>query len=512
MSKKAGITTPRARPPKLRVRMTEDGQMVPVSTEDSFQNLLTRTGVGAGNIGSAGNYGFNPITRNRLQVEWAYRGSWIVGTVVDCVAEDMTREGVEIQSDDKPEEITKLEDNIEEMAVWSGFQDAIKWARLYGGAGALFMVDGQDPETPLEVESVGKDQFRGVFPLDRWSLWPDLSNLVSEMGPDLGNPIFYDVRPDPGTGLQPMRIHHSRLIRLEGVRLPYWQRITENYWGMSVIERLWDRLIAFDSTTEGTAQLVYKSHLRTYKVEKLRDIIAFGGPALDSLVQQIAMIRKFQSNEGLTLMDAKDEFEIHPYSFGGLDAVLLQFGQQLSGASQIPLVRLFGQSPSGMNATGESDLRTYYDNIKRQQRSLLRRGVLKTYKLAYRSLFGKDASDAFHLEFKTLWQLNDQERAETGQRLTEAAMAPYAAGITGLATTLKELRQQSNTTGMWTNITDDDIDKAEKDDEAKANAPKPEDLGLLPAAMSQGAGRPGQPSLEFKAPEPKAEPVMRAVK
>src|SRR6185437_7701108 len=152
-------------------------------------------------------------------------------------------------------------------------------------------------------------------------------------------------------------------IRIDGQDLPYFQRWAENLWGQSVLERLFDRLLAFDSTTQGTAQLVYKAHLRTYKVENLREIIAMGGPALDGLQKQIEFIRSTQTNEGMTLMDTKDEFEAHSYTFSGLDNVLLQFAQQCSGALDIPMVRLFGQSPAGLNATGESDLRTYYDGI-----------------------------------------------------------------------------------------------------------------------------------------------------
>ena len=153
------------------------------------------------------------------------------------------------------------------------------------------------------------------------------------------------------------------------------QRIAENGWGQSVLERLWDRLIAFDSVTQGAAQLVYKAHLRTYAVEGLREIIGIGGKALDGLVKQIEMIRMYQSNEGMTLMDSKDKFEAHQYSFSGLSDMMLQFGQQISGALGIPLTRLFGQSPAGLNSTGESDIRMYYDNVKQEQERRLRVGV-----------------------------------------------------------------------------------------------------------------------------------------
>ncbi|MCV5525844.1 DUF1073 domain-containing protein, partial [Escherichia coli] len=106
----------------------------------------------------------------------------------------------------------------------------------------------------------------------------------------------------------------------------------------SVVERIWDRLTAFDSATVGAAQLVYKAHLRTYSVEKLREIIALGGPAYEALLKNIDLIRKFQSNEGMTLMDSRDKFETHQYSFSGLDDILSQFAEQISGAVGIPLV------------------------------------------------------------------------------------------------------------------------------------------------------------------------------
>ena len=498
MVESAPLTRPGRQGPKPRVR-EKDGKFF---VTDSFENFLTRTGVNAGNLSSAGTYGFNPISRNRLKVEWAYRGSWVVGTIVDCVAEDMTRDGVELLCDASPDEIGELESEVDTLQIWTNLCDTEKWSRLYGGSVGLLMIDGQDVSTPFDVKTVSKGQFRGVLPLDRWALFPSLTDLVTEMGPEIGNPRYYEVRPDMGTGLPQMKIHHSRVMRLEGVRLPYWQRITENYWGQSVIERLWDRLIAFDSATQGTAQLVYKAHLRTYKVKDLRKIIATGGPALDGLLKQISMIRQFQSNEGMTLMDVEDEFEIHPYTFTGLDLVLLQFGQQLAGASQIPLVRLFGQSPAGMNATGESDLRTYYDGIKRQQNARFGIGVRKIYEAAWRSKHGADLPDHWQIQFKPLWQMDDEQRANVGANTTSAILEPYEKGVTARSTTLKELRQSGKTTGMWTNITDEMIDEAVKEDDEKP--PTPEELGLAngnqPGANPNGAAGTGRPAEKSGAP------------
>ncbi|MDR8341118.1 DUF1073 domain-containing protein, partial [Acinetobacter baumannii] len=79
---------------------------------------------------------------------------------------------------------------------------------------------------------------------------PDLQDLVTEYGPDYGMPKYYDVITD-SVGLCNQLIHYSRVFRMDGIKLPYWQAIAENLWGQSVIERLEDRLTIFDSATLG---------------------------------------------------------------------------------------------------------------------------------------------------------------------------------------------------------------------------------------------------------------------
>ena len=281
-----------------------------IFTADGFQNFAARLGLGAGSQNDQSTYGFDFLSRDRVKLEAMYRSSWVVGQVVDVVAEDMTREGVNLRGLDDPSDAEEIQKAMDDLEIWNELTNVIKWGRLYGGAIAVMLIDGQNVSTPLNIDTVGKDSFKGLMVLDRWLVQPTLQDLVSEYGPDFGMPKYYDVIAD-SLGLSNQRIHHSRVIRFDGVDLPYWQRVAENLWGQSVIERLMDRLIAFDSTTTGIAQLVYKAHLRTYKVKDLRKMIGMGGAGLTNLVKQIEHIRLWQSNEGMTLMDAEDTFETH---------------------------------------------------------------------------------------------------------------------------------------------------------------------------------------------------------
>ncbi len=439
------------------------------STVDSFVNFAMNLGIGTDNPMSASSYGFNPITRNRTQLEWIHRGSWLGGVAVDVVADDMTRAGITIKGEMEPEDIQRLEEVAVSLGVWQSINDTIKWSRLYGGALAVILIDGQDPETPLRLKTIKKGQFCGLLSLDRWMVEPSMSDLVTEYGPNLGQPKFYTVTSN-APALSRMKIHYSRCVRLEGVRLPYWQRVMENLWGLSVIERLYDRMIAYDSASTGAAQLVYKSYLRTYKIKDLREVISSGGDALNGLTKYVDMMRRFQGIEGITLLDAEDDVTSETHSaFGGLADALTQFGQQLSGALQIPLVRLFGQSPMGFS-TGDTDLRNYYDTIKQQQEKDLRVAVTKIYR-AMAASEGVDFPGGTRIEFNSLWQLDDKEKAEIASNVGDTVSKAEESGLIDRATALKELRQSSHVTGIFSNITDDMISEAETE-----GPPIPEDI------------------------------------
>lgn len=195
----------------------------------------------------------------------------------------------------------------------------------------------------------------------------------------------------------------------------------------------------------------------------LRDIIAAGGPPLEGLVKQIDFIRSTQTNEGMTLMDSEDEFEAHQYQFGGLDAVLLQFAQQLSGALDIPLTRLFGQSPAGLNATGESDIRNYYDGINQQQERRLRTYIEALLQITHLSEFGTPLPEQTTFSFRPLWQISDTEKATIAGQVATAVTSLHTSQVIGRQTALKELKQSSKLTGIFTNIDDATIQAAEDD-------------------------------------------------
>lgn len=429
--------------------------------QDSFVNYQHNMGVGAQNPLSSATYGFNPITRNRTLLEWMYRGSWIAGKLIDTIADDMTRAGCDIISDMLPEDIDRIQREVTKLKIWQKLNDTLKWSRLYGGAIAVIVIDGQDFKEPLNIETVGHGQFKGLLSLDRWMLEPSLSDLIDEYGPEMGLPRYYKVSA-MASALMGKKIHHSRVLRFTGVELPYWQKLAENMWGLSVLERVYDRLIAFDSATNGASQLVYKAYIRYYKLKGLRELLAAGGQAKEAVLQQINLMREYQGIEGMTLLDGEDDVTSDSHAaFTGLSDILIRFMEQISGSEQIPLVKLFGQSPSGFS-TGETDIRNYYDTIDQRRQDELLVDVTKIYKITLMSL-GIEIPDDFSIVFRSLWQLDDSQKSEIAQRNTDTIRSASESGMIKPSTALKELKQQAKTTGLFSNVTDEEIEAADYD-------------------------------------------------
>lgn len=482
----------RAEESAARKTIEENTKTVDQSTADSFINFSMNLGIGSDNASSQSTYGFNPITRQRVTLEWIHRGSWLGGVAVDVVADDMTKNGVDIYGELSPADIEKINEAAVRCGVWGSVNDTIKWSRLYGGSIGVILIDGQDPSTPLRLNTIRKDQFRGILALDRWMVEPTLYDLVTDQGPDMGLPKYYKIT-SIAPAMMNQKVHYSRCMRLDGIRLPYWQRLMENMWGLSILERLYDRMVAYDSASTGAAQLVYKSYIRTYKIKGLRSIVANGGPALDGLNRYVDMMRRYQGIEGMTMMDSDDEFVPHSNgAFGGLSDAMTQFAMQISGALQIPMVRLFGQSPSGFS-TGEIDLRSYYDTIKQQQEKDLRRPLTKVYR-AIAASEGIELPEGFRIEFKSLWQLSDGEKSVVANKNVETVCIATDAGMISRETGLKELKQQAKVTGIFTNITDS------IDEEARMEAELVKQQELEGIEWGQG----DEPTLQEKANTGKA--------
>lgn len=94
-----------------------------------------------------------------------------------------------------------------------------------------------------------------------------------------------------------------------------------------------------------------------------------------------------------------------------------------------PFTRLFGRSPAGLNATGEADLRTYYDDVENWQSTYLKTRVDAIARLINAGM-GSPIADK---EVSTKWgkprSMNETEELEARSKQATIDKAYMDAGV-----------------------------------------------------------------------------------
>lgn len=426
---------------------------------DAFSNHGARTGFGEMNLVNMTEYPLTRLTQDWSLLTSLYRSSWIVQRVCSIIPEDaLTDMHIEAPGLNS-EAIARLDEELRRTKARRKIIDALKWARLYGGAAAIMMVDGQDDDLskPLSVNRMLPGSFRGLFVVDRWSgIYPSLELVSNRASSDFGLPRYYEVRDE--SGVLQYRVHHSRVLRFVGTDMPYYEEIAEQHWGTSAIESLYDDLVRRDNIVHNIANLTFKACLSVYEIENLDQIFASAGAnaqrRMYSMIQAMSIL---ESNLGVKLVNKGDGVQQLQYAFSGLPEVLDGAMLDVSGSTSIPATRLFGRSPAGMNSTGESDEKMYRSTLEQQRATHIIPVLEKLCPVVCKSALGGVPSGA---EFKLppLEEMSPNEKAEVIDKRLQPLERLFALGMVPADAVLEELRNTQIEMNMTATINDKTID------------------------------------------------------
>lgn len=439
-------------------KTTYQGRPKRMPARDAFSNPMARLGAGTPNLLDSTYYPMQRLTRNYQLLNSLYREHWIMRRIIDVIPSDMLKNWITITTEVDPELLKRVDLELRRTQLIEKIKHGLKWGRLYGGAIGIMVIKGQgnNLSEPLDTERMVPGDFCGLLIFDRWNgVEPSMTLVEDITDSEYGMPAYYTVT-DTVSG-KSVSVHYSRVVRFTGDELPFWEGQSEQLWGASVIESVFEELKKRDNVSWNIAQLTFMASLRVLKMNDLGQMLAASDEASQKeLYNTIQAQNWLMSNMGLQVIDAADGIESHQYTFGGLSEVYQQFMMDISGAAQIPATKLFGRSPSGMNATGESDLQNYYEMIGQEQESKLRPILNKILPVLCMSVFGA-VPDDLDFDFDPVSEPSDKERSDLAKSGTENVVAALNAGLVSKRTALKELKQQSERTGVWTNITDQDI-------------------------------------------------------
>jgi uncharacterized protein len=222
------------------------------------------------------------------------------------------------------------------------------------------------------------------------------------------------VKRRDATATNAVRIHPSRLAVFIGESLPdasFGASLLG--WGDSVLAATLSAIKNADSAAANIASLLFEAKIDVIKVPDLMNSLT-NKDYEGRLLSRFSLAATAKGINGTLLLDNEEAYEQKNANFGSLDNVLHVFMQIVSGAADIPVTRFLGQSPSGLSATGEADLRNYYDRIQSIQELELTPALATLDECLIRSATGA-RDPGIHYVWTSLWQITDRERAEIGK-------------------------------------------------------------------------------------------------
>ncbi len=411
------------------------------------------------------------LLQRRGELNALYRTEWLSGKVVDIIPNDMTREWRSFTGDIEPEVVDKLIEEEERLILPNKFNQTHKWSRLYGTSLLVMSIDdGQTPEHPLDINRIKPGGLRFIHAVDRNRFEnTNVEPIVNPLDRNYGMPEFYLFNESS------VRIHHSRVLRFDAVILPFDEFRTNNYMSDSVLDRLYESITNFHTAADSSASMIYETNVDVVKVKGLMNLLqtSDGEQMLRKRFTLASMLKSFNN---MLLLDNEEEFKDKKNSFAGLPDLIDRFSQVLASASDIPATRLLGSSASGLNATGEGDLKNYYDMLRSRQVSEYKPKLDYFDKIMAKSMGLGDDLDLSY-EFNPLFQMTPKQQAEIDTSNATRDQIYLVNGVIDEVIIAKELKQN----GTYTNITDEYIKELEdnleeEDDLGNGFNPDPDDL------------------------------------
>ncbi len=393
-------------------------------TIDGFENVVANI---ATERDKAAFGSWSVIQRSPMEYEAMYRSGWLGRKIIDIPTDDMTRKWRSWDAD--AEFVAAVDVAEKKFNIRERIQTAKRWSRLFGSSAVIIGARPRlgRPDEPLDVASFSTDDLLylhvEIAPYLTIRSW--VTDLLS---PDFGKPEFYQYQPfrhgaisiegKPSEASVSVLVHASRVIPFAGMTLPPYAALQASRWGDSIFTAIEQTLNTAGSVTAVIASLLTEAKLDVIKVKDLAAWSATAeGEAKLKKRFSLAMMLKSVSNQ--LVLDADEDFDQKQIAFSGLSDVHIRMMQEISGAADIPVTRLLGQTPAGLHATGDSDLRNYYDHISAKQESEIRPQLERLDAILFANngiTLPKDAS----FRFRSLWQETPQQRADTALKNAQA--------------------------------------------------------------------------------------------
>jgi uncharacterized protein len=375
---------------------------------DSLTNMMSGLGTDKDKLAHS-HFRYNFL--GRFELDALYSGDWCAGKIVDAPVDDMTREWRKWNGG--PRHSAAMIGEEHRLNVRQQVNKALKLARLHGGSAILLGDGAEDPSQPLAVERIAKGGVKYLHVLSRYEIWSKELDR-DPMSLYFGQPKAYEL----SSPTQSLTIHPSRVVRFLGQpRLELTLSI--DGWGLSILQRVYDAVRNLAAALQNTASLTHEAKLDVIGVPGLNQN-SLDPSYREKMIARFGLVSLSKSNLNTIVHDAQESWEQKQVTFAGLVEVINKFLEVAAGAADMPVTRLLGTSPKGLNATGQSDFRAYYDALSGRQITDLGPALNPLDEALIRSALGSRPAGLTY-EWNPLWQMTEAEQAAIALQKAQTA-------------------------------------------------------------------------------------------
>lgn len=381
---------------------------------DSFVNLFT--GLGSSTRDKTRQAAYCRTTALSPELcESLFQGSDLARRICANIVDHALRQGFDLEHGDGDDKaVAKSQDQNDELAaigrkwdVRAKVHEAAVWGRTFGGSAIWAGVDELQSD-PLDVNKIGLDSVRFLVVLDKRDLQP-CKFYNDPRSAKYGEPMTYTLASADGRSGAGNEIHESRLVFFPGILTTRRTRVENNWWDHSALQPVYEILQDTDSNWKSLVALMSDFGQGVFKINGLMQMIAAGQEEV--VRKRMQIVDEGRSSLRSIILDAKDEdFERKATPVAGLPEIMVQTWQRLAAAADMPVTILMGMSPAGLNATGESDTRQWYDRVQHYRDTVLTPRIERL--LAILSANAGQQLDGVEVCWPSLWQMTAKEEAE----------------------------------------------------------------------------------------------------
>ena len=349
----------------------------------------------------------------------------VIQAGVELRADEMTRRWIEFQymGEGGDDLICTMEGEIARLHVGKVVRDACQMCGYYGGC--LVYIDcgdltDEDLRLPLgsDSDTFRTDSIRGLKIIEPFYVAPGRYSCY--------NPIDSDYFVPQSWLINGREVHASRFLYFAENKPPTILLPSYNFFGVPLAQTVLDAVIGFEESSKSAARMLSKYACTVFKTD-MNEVLS-GGTGSE-IQKRIAYFAQNRDNDGIMTIDKESEdIVLAQHALGGVTDIVRQQMEIVAAMFGEPAVKLWGISPGGFNATGESDMRSHYDHINAVQERIIRDPLTYLIELLQLNKFGQ-VDDSLTFEFVPLSDEDEKLQAEVQKIKVDSMSQLFDRGI-----------------------------------------------------------------------------------